>query len=115
MTKLKDKNAVANQVLYTIQSQTPPGRFLEPTGTNGEYKLLDQASIMKKIKQALRETPKKRKTATSNNKTKKSAAPNEKDSGDDREEGSSRRRHGSTSADKASDDGDENDSKPRAK
>ena len=62
MTKIKDKEAIANQILYTIQSQTPPGRFLEPTGTKDEYKLMSQESVMKKIKQALRETPKTRKT-----------------------------------------------------
>ena len=64
ITKIKDKEAIANHILYAIQSQTPPGRFLEPTGTKDEYKLMSQESVMKKIKQALRETPKRRKTRT---------------------------------------------------
>ena len=62
MTKLEDKEAIANQVFIAIQSQTPQGRFLEPTG-NGEYRLLDRKSIMRKIKQALREKLEKKNTS----------------------------------------------------
>jgi hypothetical protein len=62
MTKIEDKDAIANQVLIAIQSQKPPGRFLEPTG-NGEYHLLNRVFAMKKIKQALRENPEKKNTS----------------------------------------------------
>ena len=71
MKKSADKEAVAIQVLKVIQSQTPPGRFVDQK-EDGSYFLLDRSAALAKIKQALREGADKT-SKSSETKTKKSS------------------------------------------
>ena len=54
MQKTAEKEAIAIQILKAVQSQTPPGRFLDKRD-NGSYYIVDRKVVLVKIKQALRE------------------------------------------------------------
>ena len=55
------KNKIAETILNDIQSRNPPGRFLELSHANGQeiwLVMMDHGTVIKKIKQALRDVKK---------------------------------------------------------
>lgn len=53
-TKNAEKKSIAYQVLQAIKDLDPPGKFLKK-GKNGQYYEQDENTVVRKIKQALRE------------------------------------------------------------
>lgn len=63
-----DKNMIAGSILNQIQSRSPPGRFLESHVRNGKETwsiIMNRDTVIKKIKQALRDKHSRKKDVSS--------------------------------------------------
>ena len=51
----KAKAAIAREIIHSIQSRSPPGRFLKKNKSSNEWEVIPLERVEKKIKQALRD------------------------------------------------------------
>jgi len=73
-----DKNRIAQTILDGIESRSPPGRFLELSHANGQeiwLVMMDHSTVIKKIKQALRDVKKGSSSSKKSTKTSPSTPP----------------------------------------
>lgn len=73
-----DKNRIAQTILDDIESRSPPGRFLELSHANGQeiwLVMMDHGTVIKKIKQALRDVKKGSSSSKKSTKTSPSTPP----------------------------------------